>query len=71
MIGPERSPPFRRRAKFNKQTLLQMSIASALATAGVLVTAPAADARTTKLEITSRTIAFGGSARAGRRRRTA
>src|SRR5207247_1581378 len=37
-----------------------MSIASALATAGVLVTAPAADARTTKLEITSRTIAFGG-----------
>ena len=39
--------------------LLQLSIATALA-AGMLLATSIADARTTKIEITSRTIAFGG-----------
>ena len=60
MVVPERRAPFRRTPKFAKRNLLQLSITSALAASGILLTAPAADARTTKLDITSRTIAFGG-----------
>ena len=48
-----------------RRKLIYVAIVSALATAGALVAAPAADARTTKLEITSRTIAFGGYSFAG------
>jgi hypothetical protein len=44
---------------------ISVAIVSALATGAALFAGPAADARTTKLEITSRTIAFGGYAFAG------
>ncbi|HEY3246633.1 MAG TPA: alpha/beta hydrolase domain-containing protein, partial [Phycisphaerae bacterium] len=65
MVAPECSAPFRRTAKFAKRNLLQLSIASALAATGMLAATSAADARTTKLQITSRTIAFGGYSFAG------
>jgi hypothetical protein len=38
-----------------RRNLLQLSVASALAATGMLVTAPGADARITKIDITSRT----------------
>ncbi len=51
-------------ATYDKRTLLQLGIATALAT-GMLAATSAADARTTKIEITSRAIAFGGHSFAG------
>ena len=48
-----------------RRKLIYVAIVSALATGGALFAAPAADARTTKLQITSRTIAFGGYSFAG------
>jgi hypothetical protein len=61
MVVQQRNVPFHRRAEFKKQTLLQLSIASALATAGVLVTTPAADARITKIQIIiTESPTFGG-----------
>ena len=65
MVVGQRNASFRRTPKFAKRNLLQLSITSALAATGALVMAPAADARTTKLDITSRTIAFGGYSFAG------
>ncbi len=65
MVVRQRSAPFRRTPKFAKRNLLQLSIASALAATGMLVATSIADARTTKLQITSRTIAFGGYSFAG------
>jgi hypothetical protein len=61
----ERNVPFRRAPECKRRTLLQLSIASALAATGMLVATSVADARTTKLQITSRTIAFGGYSFAG------
>jgi hypothetical protein len=61
----ERNVPFRRALECKRRTLLQLSIASALAATGMLVATSVADARTTKLQITSRTIAFGGYSFAG------
>ncbi len=60
MAVTKRSAIFRKR-----RNLLQLSIASALAAAGALVATSVVDARTTKLQITSRTIAFGGYSFAG------
>ena len=60
MAVTKRSAIFRKR-----RNLLQLSITSALAASGILLATSAADARTTKLEITSRTIAFGGYSFAG------
>jgi hypothetical protein len=50
-----------RTPEFTTRRLLQLGIASALA-AVILAAAPIADARTTKIEILTRTIAFGGYA---------
>jgi hypothetical protein len=58
MVGQKSRMPFRRAREFEKRTLLQVSIASALA-AGMLITA-SADARTTKLVLQPATTAFGG-----------
>jgi hypothetical protein len=58
------SAPFRRTAASKQRILLQLSIASALAATGLLATTPS-EARTTKIEITSRTTAFGGYSFAG------
>ncbi|HKU84893.1 MAG TPA: alpha/beta hydrolase domain-containing protein [Casimicrobiaceae bacterium] len=55
--------PFRVTPAYANRKLLQASIASALA-AGMLVTAPV-DARTTRIDILSRGIAFGGHSFAG------
>jgi alpha/beta hydrolase family protein len=57
--------PFRTTSEFNRRALLGLSIATAMSAAAMLVAAPVADARTTKLQITSRTIAFGGYSFAG------
>ena len=59
MFGAKIGAPFAHNSEFNQRRLLQLGIASALA-AGMLVITSNADARTTKIEITSRTIAFGG-----------
>src|ERR1700746_3625699 len=52
---------FERAPEFTKRRLLQLGIASALAT-GIVTAAPVADARTTRIQILSppHTIAFGG-----------
>jgi len=52
------------RTPFTKRRLLSLGIASALV-AGILTATSIADARTTKIEILTRTIAFGGYAFAG------
>ena len=59
MIAIDRIAPFARSPDFTKRTLLQLGIASALAT-GTLVAMSAADARTTKIVMQPPTIAFGG-----------
>jgi hypothetical protein len=59
MVDIELGAPFSRTPEFNKRRLLQLAIASALA-AGMLVATSLADARTTKIEILSKTTAFGG-----------
>ena len=64
MIAMQEDVPFKRLATYDKRTLLQLGIATALAT-GMLAATSAADARTTKIEITSRAIAFGGYSFAG------
>ena len=51
--------PFARTPEFGNRRKLQLCIASALA-AGVFAAAGSADARITKIEILTRTIAFGG-----------
>lgn len=64
MIANRWEAPFRLTPAYANRRLLQVSIASALA-AGMLVAASAADARTTRVEILSRGIAFGGHSFAG------
>ena len=64
MIVIDRRARFARAPECTKRSLLQLSIASAVAT-GLLVATPVVDARTTKLEITSRVTAFGGYSFAG------
>ena len=58
MVDIEHGVPFARAPEFTKRRLLQLSIASALAT-GIVATAPIADARTTRIQILTRTTAFG------------
>jgi hypothetical protein len=58
MIAIDRIAPFARSPDFAKHTLLQLGIASAIAT-GTLVAMSAADARTTKIVNHPPTIAFG------------
>jgi hypothetical protein len=58
MVGSKSGLPFRRAREFEKRTLLQACIASALA-AGMVISA-SADARTAKIQILDHAIAFGG-----------
>ena len=61
MVVELASAPFRRAAGFNKRTLLQLSIASALSTSGLLIAAGDADARITKIQVTTKeSPTFGG-----------
>src|SRR6185312_3358744 len=59
MVEIERDAQFARSPEFAKRRLLRIGIASALA-GGMLVGACAADARTTHIQILTRTTAFGG-----------
>jgi hypothetical protein len=59
MIDIEHDVPFARAPELTKRRLLQLGIASALATS-ILVATSVADARTTQIQILSRVIAFGG-----------
>ena len=59
MVEIERDAQFVRSPEFAKRRLLRIGIASALA-GGMLVGACAADARTTHIQILTRTTAFGG-----------
>jgi Alpha/beta hydrolase domain len=64
MIATELGATIARDSEFNERRLLHLSIASVLATC-MLVSTSVADARTTKIEITSQVIAFGGYSFAG------
>lgn len=64
MVMNEHGAPFARAPEFSRRRLLQLGIAGALA-AGMVAASSIADARTTKIDITSRTIAFGGHSFAG------
>ena len=57
-------PPFPRAHMFAERSTLRLAVAGALA-AGLFAAGPVAEARTTKIDITSRTIAFGGHVFAG------
>jgi hypothetical protein len=59
LFGIEQGVPFARAPEFTKRRLLQLGIASALAT-GIVAAASVADARTTQIKILTRTTAFGG-----------
>lgn len=59
MADVKRDTPFPRTPEFSNRRLLQLGIASALA-AGMLGGASVADARTTTIQILTRTTAFGG-----------
>jgi hypothetical protein len=59
LVDIEHCVPFARTAEFTKRRLLQLGIASALAT-GIVAAASVADARTTQIKILSDGIAFGG-----------
>jgi hypothetical protein len=60
MIDMERGAPFARAPEFGRRRMLHVSVASFLA-ASMLVGAPVADARTTNIQILTRTTAFGGN----------
>ena len=64
MVVIEHGAPFARAPEFSRRRLLQLGIAGALA-AGMVAATSVADARTTQIEITSRTLAFGGYSFAG------
>jgi hypothetical protein len=59
LVDIEHGVPFARTPEFTKRRLLQLGIASALAT-GIVAAASVADARTTQIKILSDGIAFGG-----------
>jgi hypothetical protein len=64
MVVIEHGAPFAHTPEFSRRRLLQLGIAGALA-AGMMAATSVADARTTKIEISSRTLAFGGHSFAG------
>ena len=64
MTRIEQRAPFRRATGYDRHALLRIGIAGALA-AGMLAAASAAEARTTKIQILTRTTAFGGYSFAG------
>jgi hypothetical protein len=59
MFDVERGAPFPSEAEFTRRRMLQLGGASIVAV-GVLASASVADARTTHIQILSRTTAFGG-----------
>ena len=59
MVDMERDARFAPVAEFGRRRMLQVGVASFLA-AGMLAARPIADARTTQIQILSRTTAFGG-----------
>jgi hypothetical protein len=59
LVDIEHGVPFACTPEFTKRRLLQLGIASALAT-GIVAAASVADARTTQITIRSDGIAFGG-----------
>jgi hypothetical protein len=59
MVDIERDSPFSPAGEFGQRRVLQLGVASVIA-AGMLAGASVADARTTRIEILTRTTAFGG-----------
>ena len=59
MVDIERDAPFAPAGEFARRRILQLGVASVIA-AGMLAGASVADARTTRIQILSRTTAFGG-----------
>lgn len=64
MVDTERDAPFAPAVEFTRRGMLQLGVASVV-TAAMLAGASVADARTTRIQINSRTTAFGGYSFAG------